>query len=73
MEGEPLMKANEQDDTATPRAGGDVIWKGPSQAPPADSDAKSNTASPEAPESETRAAMDVLTKGASQNESGESQ
>ena len=67
------MKANEQDDTAT-RAGGDVIWKGPSQAPPAESaDEKSNTASPEAPESETRAAMDVLTKGASQNESGESQ
>lgn len=68
------MKPNEQDDTATSRAGGDVIWKGPSQASPAESsDEKINTASPEAPESETRAAGDVLTKGASQNQTGESQ
>lgn len=66
------MKANEQDDTPTPRAGGDVIWKGPSQVPPAEStEATGNTASPEAPE--TRAAMDALTKSASQDQSGECQ
>ena len=68
------MKANEQDDTATPRAGGNVVWKGADHVSPAGSaDEKSNTASPEAPESETRSGMDVLTKGASQNQTGENQ
>ena len=68
------MKANEQDDAATPRAGGDVIWKSASQASPEGSaDENTNPASPEAPESETRAAGDVIFKGASQKQSGESQ
>lgn len=68
------MKINEQDDAATPRAGGDVIWKGPSHASPAESaDEKSDTSSPEAPESETRAALDVDTKSASQKQAGEGQ
>ena len=68
------MKASEQDDTIAPRAGGDVIWKGPSQVPPAESaDDNSNTASPEAPEIETRAANDIFCKSASQKQTGEGQ
>ena len=68
------MKENEQDDTATPRAGGNVIWKSASQASPAESaDENLNPPSPEAPETETRAGGNVLTKGASQNQTGESQ
>lgn len=65
------MKANEQDDAATPRAGGDVIWKSASQASPNESaDEKANTAFPEASESETRAGGDVIIKGASQKQPG---
>jgi len=68
------MKANEQDDTATPRAGGNVIWKSASQVSPAESaDENLNPPSLEAPESETRAAGDGILKGASQNQTGESQ
>ena len=63
------MKANEQDDATTPRAGGDVIWKSANQASPAGSaDEKTSTASPEASESETRAGGDVIIKGASQKQ-----
>lgn len=63
------MKANEQDDAATPRAGGDVIWKSASQASPTGSaDERADTASPEASEIETRAGGDVIIKGASQKQ-----
>lgn len=68
------MKADEQDDAATPRAGGNVIWKSASQAPPAGSaDETTNTASSEAAESETHDGGDVLSKGASQTQTGKSQ
>jgi len=58
------MSANEQDDAATPRAGGDVIWKSASQV--GSPDEKSNPASPEESESATRACGDGILKGASQ-------
>ena len=58
------MNENEQDDTATPRAGGDVIWKSASQAGAPDDE--SNPSSPEDSESGTRAGGDVMTKSASQ-------
>ena len=63
------MKTNEQDDAATPRAGGDVIWKSASQASPAESaDGNTSTASNEASESETGAGGDVIINGASKNQ-----
>jgi hypothetical protein len=68
------MNANEHDDAATPRAGGDVIWKSASQASPAESaDENSNTASPDTPQSGTRAGGDVIIKGGSQDEPGKGQ
>lgn len=64
------MKTNEQDDIATPRAGGDVIWKGPSHVSPAEpADETSKTTSPEAQEGK-RAGYDVDTKSATQNQTG---
>jgi len=63
------MKANEHDDVATPRAGGDVLIKSASHAAPGESpDNKANTASSEDSETETRAGGDVLIKGASQKQ-----
>lgn len=56
------MNADEKDDAATPRAGGDVIWKSASQA----GDEENKPASPEDSESGTRGAGDVIAKSASQ-------
>ena len=39
------MNPNEKEDVATPRAGGDVIWKSASQAPPAESEDENSTSS----------------------------
>lgn len=65
------MNPNEKDDVAMPRAGGDVIWKGPSHASPAESaDQNSSTTSAQEADAETRAACtgDGIFKGASQAE-----
>ena len=68
------MNANEQDDTATPRAGGDVIWKSASQVSPAGSvPENATTPSPDAAKGETRAAGDSILEGANEKQSGESQ
>lgn len=67
------MNANEHDD-ATPRAGGDVIWKSASQdSPTGSADENTNTASPQDPQAEKRAGGDVIIKGASQSEVGKGQ
>lgn len=65
------MNPNQKDDVATPRAGGDVIWKGASHASPAESaDQNSSTTSTQGADPEKRAAGDGILKGASQAEDG---
>lgn len=65
------MNPNEKEDLATPRAGGDVIWKSASQAEPAEAaDEKSTTSSQDS--GATRACGgDVMLKGANQAEGTE--
>ncbi len=67
------MNPNEKEDVPTPRAGGDVIWKSASQAPPAESaDENPGTTSSQDSEADKRACGgDVYLKAASQTEEKE--